>query len=112
MDITRKRQGRPKNPNCPPANTHLATRKEVLDELDRLVNYSRMPLGRKLESLIAEVKMHRKNLVGQERTSRPGEPNIYRRQTNMVNQLNEPYPSKWTDEETQLLVDLGWRKTR
>lgn len=63
--------GRPKNPNIPPADTTLKVRKSTLDELDKIVNYQHMPLGRKLESLIAEVKMHRKNLGSQLPTNSP-----------------------------------------
>lgn len=117
MESNRRRYGRPRNPNSPPSNAHLATRKEVLDELDRLVNYSRMPLGKKLESLIAEVKMHRKNLVGQRQTSQPSHQRQQqaevRNTNNIDNLLNESFldlEEQWTEEESQILVDSGWNR--
>ena len=60
----RRRMGRPRNMNRPPTDAALRTTKKTLDELDRLVQYPRMPLGMKLETLIAEIKNHRKNVGG------------------------------------------------
>ncbi len=67
----RRKMGRPKNPNIPPADTTLKVRKSTLYELDKIINYPLMPLGRKLESLIAEVKIYRKNLGSQSPTNSP-----------------------------------------
>jgi hypothetical protein len=85
----RRRMGRPKNPNIPPADTTLKVRKSTLDELDQIVNYPRMPLGRKLESLIAEVKMYRKKLEGQSLVSQPNAINFNLIKDNSTNESSE-----------------------
>lgn len=67
----RRKAGRPRNVNRPPSNAHIATTKETINELDRLVNFQKMPIGQKLEHLIREIQYHRKNLVGQQPISQP-----------------------------------------
>jgi hypothetical protein len=100
MNSDRRRTGRPRNPNREPCNAHIATHKEVVDELDRLVVFQRMPLGQKLEHLILEVKQYRKNLVGQSPISQPMQQTL----TNeSINQLNESIEEQFDRELAELL---------
>ena len=61
---TRRKQGRKGTRNRPPADTTVKVRREILDEIDLMIQFPRMPLGLKIESMVKELKMYRKNSVG------------------------------------------------
>lgn len=87
MESHRRKMGRPKNANLEPATARLATTKEALDKLDRMINYSRMPLGRKLESALSELEYLRKNRVGQQSINLPSANNSLLINNNSTNQV-------------------------
>ena len=95
----RRKAGRPRNVNRPPSNAHIATTKETINELDRLVNFQKMPIGQKLEHLIREIQYNRKNWVGQLQISQPNElsvcNNVYNNSTNELSV--EEYNRVWKE---------------
>lgn len=104
----RRRLGRPQNPNRAPADTAVRIRKTALDEIDRLVNIPRMPLGLKIESLIAEVKNLRKKVIGEYATSNNLSPNTISVNNVYDNNTIESYDSNWSPEELEILKQEGW----
>jgi|SRR5215831_1989810 len=108
----RRRLGRRGNPNQKPADTTVKIKKEVLDDIDLLIQIPRMPLGLKIESMVRELKLLRKNSVGLTKNQ------AYQHQEYLINNINsintnesydydESAVEKQFDEELKVLRKQG-----